>query len=109
MQRVRIRFARAALLGLLAGLGVLSAGPLDLGAVRIGGVNLSWWYAGAAAPVGAVVITLAVLRSRPAGAARAPGGVAGAARVPDRRLLRALRGTLGRGPASRRRRLPGAP
>lgn len=56
------------LLGLsviLAGLPALVLAPLDLGAVRVAGVSLAWWYGGVAAPLLAFVVTLACLGSPP--------------------------------------------
>jgi len=59
---VRRRFGLA--LGLLlAGLALLVAGPFDLGAVRVAGVSLLWWYGGAVAPVLAALLTLALFPS----------------------------------------------
>ena len=59
---VRRRFGLA--LGLLlAGLALLVAGPFDLGAVRVAGVSLLWWYGGAVAPVLAALLTLALVPS----------------------------------------------
>ena len=64
MQRVRIRLARAALVLLVAGLALLALGPLHLGAIRVGGVSLLWWYGGFAGPLCAALVTLAAFRSR---------------------------------------------
>jgi len=59
---VRRRFGLA--LGLLlAGLALLAVGPFDLGAVRVAGVSLLWWYGGAVAPVLAALLTLALVPS----------------------------------------------
>jgi hypothetical protein len=55
------RTALTLLLGLLAGAVVLALAPAAPGAVRVGGVSLLWWYAGAAAPLAATAIALAVL------------------------------------------------
>lgn len=55
---------RRGLLGLLlilAALPALSLAPFELGAVRIAGVSLAWWYGGAVAPLLAVLLTLACL------------------------------------------------
>ncbi len=46
---------------ILAALPLLLLAPLELGAVRIGGIGLAWWYGGAVAPLLAVVFTLACL------------------------------------------------
>ena len=64
MQRVRIRLARAALVLLVAGLALLALGPLRLGAIRVGGVSLLWWYGGLAGPLYDALVTLAAFRSR---------------------------------------------
>lgn len=45
---------------MLAGLAFLALGPFDVGAVRVAGVSLLWWYGGAVAPVAAAVLTLAL-------------------------------------------------
>ena len=50
-----------ALVLILAALPALFLAPLDVGAVRIAGVSLAWWYGGAAAPLLAVLLTLACL------------------------------------------------
>ncbi|MBI2155058.1 MAG: hypothetical protein HYV92_12475 [Candidatus Rokubacteria bacterium] len=55
---------RRGLLGLLlilAALPALSLAPFELGAVRIAGVSLAWWYGGVVAPLLAVLLTLACL------------------------------------------------
>lgn len=55
---------RPGLLGLLLILLALPAlflAPLEVGAVRIAGVSLAWWFGGAVAPLLAVVLTLACL------------------------------------------------
>ena len=49
------------LLLILAALPALSLAPFELGAVRIAGVSLAWWYGGAVAPLLAVLLTLACL------------------------------------------------
>ena len=52
------------LLGLvLAGVALLALGPFDVGAVRVAGVSLLWWYGGAVAPVLAALLTLALFPS----------------------------------------------
>ena len=50
-----------ALLLILVALPALFLAPFDLGAVRIAGVSLAWWYGGAVAPLLALVLTLACL------------------------------------------------
>ena len=52
------------LLALIAGAGVLAHGPFALGALRIAGVSLLWWYAAAVAPLvaGAVVVAALLVR-----------------------------------------------
>ncbi|MBI2543699.1 MAG: hypothetical protein HYW16_00445 [Candidatus Rokubacteria bacterium] len=55
---------RRGLLGLLlilAALPALSLAPFELGAVRIAGVSLAWWYGGVVAPLLAVLLTPACL------------------------------------------------
>lgn len=59
---------RRGLLGLLlilAGLPALFLVPLELGAIRIAGVSLAWWYGGVLAPLLAFVLTLASLGASP--------------------------------------------
>jgi hypothetical protein len=46
---------------ILAALPALFLAPLDLGAARIAGVSLAWWYGGAAGPLLAFLLTLARL------------------------------------------------
>jgi hypothetical protein len=58
------RSAIAALLLLLAGAPLLALSPVSPGAVRVAGVSLTWWYAGALAPLAATVIAVAVLVRR---------------------------------------------
>ncbi|MBI4240422.1 MAG: hypothetical protein HY613_01790 [Candidatus Rokubacteria bacterium] len=55
---LRLRLGVRALLGLLAVFALLQLAPLSAGAARVFGVSLSWWYAGAVAPLLAVLITL---------------------------------------------------
>lgn len=56
------------LLGLvLAGLAFLALGPFDVGAVRVAGVSLLWWYGGAVAPVAAALVTLALFAPESSG------------------------------------------
>lgn len=50
---------------ILIGLPALFLAPLDLGAVRIAGVSLAWWYGGVLAPLLAFVLTLAALGASP--------------------------------------------
>ena len=49
------------ILVLLAGGAVLAILPSDVGAVRVAGLSLLWWYAAVVAPVIAVLVTVAVL------------------------------------------------
>ena len=56
------RSGHVCLVLLLLGIPLLTIGPLRLGAVRVAGVDLLWWYAGFAAPVAAVVATLLTVR-----------------------------------------------
>ena len=49
------------LLLILAGLPALFLAPLELGAIRVAGVSLAWWYGGLLAPIVAFVVTLAAL------------------------------------------------
>jgi hypothetical protein len=44
------------LLALVAAPPVVALLPYDVGAVRLAGLSLEWWYAGAVAPILAVVI-----------------------------------------------------
>jgi hypothetical protein len=44
------------LLALIAAPPVAALLPYDVGAVRLAGVSLEWWYAGAAAPILAVLV-----------------------------------------------------
>lgn len=53
------------LLLILAGLPALVLAPLELGAVRIAGVSLGWWYGGVVAPLLAFVLTLVSLGVSP--------------------------------------------
>ena len=50
-----------ALLLILAALPALFLAPFDLGAVRIAGVSLAWWYGGAVGPLLAFLLTVARL------------------------------------------------
>lgn len=55
---------RRGLLGLLlilAGLAALLFAPFQLGAVRVAGVGLAWWYGGAIAPLLAWLLTVGCL------------------------------------------------
>lgn len=56
----------------LAGLPVLFLAPLEVGAIRIGGVSLAWWYGGVVAPVLAFVLSLASLRASSDDSGRSP-------------------------------------
>jgi uncharacterized membrane protein len=58
------RAAIVTLVTLLAVAVVLAADPLHLGGVRVAGVSLLWWYAGAAGPLAAVVVTIVALALR---------------------------------------------
>jgi hypothetical protein len=49
------------ILVLLAGGGVVAFLPSGVGAVRLAGLSLLWWYAAVVAPVIAVLVTVAVL------------------------------------------------
>jgi hypothetical protein len=50
------------LVGLFAVAVALAFGPLEAGAVRLGGVSLLWWYATVAAPLAAVAVVVATTR-----------------------------------------------
>ncbi len=50
-----------ALVLILAALPALFLAPFDVGAVRIAGMSLAWWYGGAVAPLLAFLLTLACL------------------------------------------------
>ena len=50
-----------ALLLILAALPALFLAPFDLGAARIAGVSLAWWYGGAVGPLLAFLLTLVCL------------------------------------------------
>jgi len=58
---LRRRLGVGALLALLVLFPLLLVLPLSLGAVRVAGMSLSWWYAGMVGPVFAVVIAVACL------------------------------------------------
>lgn len=66
------RLGPGALLALLALFALLLLAPWNPGAVRLAGVSLSWWYAGAMAPLLAVLITVSCLRPSEIGAAADP-------------------------------------
>lgn len=54
------------LLLLLAGFPLIGALPHQLGAIRVGGLSLLWWYGGIAAPLAAWLVAVAWLSgSRP--------------------------------------------
>ena len=55
------RVGIGALVTLFAGALLVARAPWDPGSVRLGGVSLLWWYTALAAPVIAVVVTVAVL------------------------------------------------
>jgi hypothetical protein len=55
------RRAIVVLIVLLAGAPLLALAPAAPGAVRIAGVSLLWWYVGAAAPLVATAVAIAVL------------------------------------------------
>jgi hypothetical protein len=63
---VRRRLAGLALGLLLAGMALLVLGPFDLGAVRVAGVSLLWWYGGVVGPAAAVLLTIVLLPREPA-------------------------------------------
>ena len=52
------------ILVLLAGGAVLAVLPSRVGAVRVAGLSILWWYAAVVAPVVAVLVTAAVLLRR---------------------------------------------
>ena len=52
------------ILVLLAGGAVLTVLPSGVGAVRVAGLSILWWYAVVVAPVVAVLVTVAVLLRR---------------------------------------------
>ena len=56
-----MRRGRLGLVLILAVLPALFFAPFEVGAVRIAGVSLAWWYGGAVAPLLAFVLTLACL------------------------------------------------
>jgi hypothetical protein len=59
------RAATLVLFVLIAGAGVLTHGPFGLGALRLAGVSLVWWYVAAVAPLaGAAVVVAAFLARR---------------------------------------------
>jgi hypothetical protein len=59
------RRAGIAILVALFAVGVaLAHAPFDLGALRLAGVGLLWWYAFAVAPLAAALVTMAVLFRR---------------------------------------------
>ena len=60
-----MRRGRFGLLLILAGLPALFLAPLELGAIRIAGVSLAWWYGGVLAPLLVFVLTLASLGDSP--------------------------------------------
>jgi hypothetical protein len=56
------RRAGTVVLLILFALGLLLAqAPLQLGAVRLAGMSLLWWYTAVAAPLVAVLVTIGVL------------------------------------------------
>lgn len=57
------------LLLVLAGTFPLVFGPLDVGAVRLAGVSLTWWYVGGVAPIVATAVTALALVGEPAAGA----------------------------------------
>ena len=56
------------LLGLLAGVPVIATLPNQIGAIRLGGVSVLWWYTGVVAPMLAVLIAAACARRAEAAA-----------------------------------------
>lgn len=57
--------ATGALLGLLAAALVLAHAPLEIGAIRIAGVSVLWWYVTAVGPAAAVLVVVLAARHRP--------------------------------------------
>jgi hypothetical protein len=53
------------LLLLLAGFPLIGALPHQLGAIRVAGLSLLWWYGGVAAPIAAWIIAVAWLSGSP--------------------------------------------
>ena len=58
------RVGVAVILVLLAAGAVLAVLPFGVGAVRVAGLSILWWYAAVVAPVVAVLVTVAVLLRR---------------------------------------------
>lgn len=54
---------------MLAGSFPLVFGPFDVGAVRLSGVSLTWWYVGVVAPVAAATVTALALFGEPSAGA----------------------------------------
>jgi hypothetical protein len=52
-----------ALLIILAGLPLLLLVPLELGAIRLAGVGLAWWYGGVVGELLALVVALACVKA----------------------------------------------
>jgi hypothetical protein len=53
------------LLVLLAGFPLIGALPHQIGAIRVGGLSLLWWYGGVVAPVAAWLVAVACLSAAP--------------------------------------------
>lgn len=60
--RSGLRTGAVILLAILAGLPALLLAPLELGAVRVAGAALAWWYGGVVGELLALAATLAFLR-----------------------------------------------
>jgi hypothetical protein len=73
------RVGVAGLLGLLAGVLVLTLAPGNPGALRLAGIGLLWWYAAFAGPTAAVLLVIVVQRVASAPASRRPPVLAVAA------------------------------
>jgi hypothetical protein len=66
--------AIAVLFVLLGGMLLLSVAPYEVGAIRLAGVSLLWWYGMLAVPIAAAAVAVAALARR---AAPRAGSVAG--------------------------------
>jgi membrane protein implicated in regulation of membrane protease activity len=64
--------ALLALALILALFPALVLAPFELGAIRIAGVSLAWWYGGAVAPLLVLVLVVLVLKARPDRRDRSP-------------------------------------
>ena len=63
-RRPRVTMAALALVAILAGLPLFLLAPLELGALRLGGVGLAWWYGGAGGELLALVTAIAALKAQ---------------------------------------------